>query len=46
MSKAQLTKLITDTKLQMETAARDFDFLAAARYRDEMAQLQERLAQL
>ena len=46
MSKAQLSKLITDTKLQMETAARDFDFLAAARYRDEMAQLQERLAQL
>jgi excinuclease ABC subunit B len=46
MSKTQLTKLIADTKLQMETAARDFDFLAAARYRDEMAQLQERLAQL
>ncbi|WP_304235056.1 excinuclease ABC subunit UvrB [Jiulongibacter sediminis] len=39
----QLKKLVTDTKKKMEDAAMELDFLQAARYRDEMKQLEERL---
>jgi excinuclease ABC subunit B len=43
MGKSQLEKLVKETKLKMEKAAAEFDFLQAARYRDEMKQLQEKL---
>ncbi|MGL4630025.1 MAG: helicase-related protein, partial [Leadbetterella sp.] len=43
MSKDQLQKLLGETKTKMEKAASDFDFLQAARYRDEMKQLKEKL---
>lgn len=43
MTTNQLKKLVSDTKKKMEDAAMDLDFLQAARYRDEMKQLEERL---
>jgi excinuclease ABC subunit B len=43
MGKNDLQKLIAETQRKMEAAARDLDFLEAARYRDELAQLKERL---
>jgi excinuclease ABC subunit B len=39
----QLEKKITVTKKEMEKAARDMDFMEAARLRDEMFSLQKRL---
>ena len=36
MTKEQLTKAINQTKKQMEAAAKDMDFIEAARLRDEM----------
>jgi excinuclease ABC subunit B len=39
----QLEKKITSTKKEMEKAARDMDFMEAARLRDEMFSLQKRL---
>ena len=43
MGKSDLQKLIAETQRKMEVAAKDLDFLQAARYRDEVAQLKERL---
>ncbi|MGZ5189371.1 MAG: excinuclease ABC subunit UvrB [Flavisolibacter sp.] len=39
----QLEKVISKTKKEMEKAARDLDFMEAARLRDEMFSLQKRL---
>ena len=43
MGKGDLQKLISETQRKMEAAAKDLDFLEAARYRDELVQLKERL---
>ncbi len=40
----QVEKAITQTKRQMEKAARDLDFMEAARLRDEMFRMQKELA--
>ena len=42
----QLEKAIAKTKKEMEKAARDLDFMEAARLRDEMFALQKRLEQM
>lgn len=42
----QLEKVIAKTKKEMEKAARDLDFMEAARLRDEMFALQKRLGQM
>lgn len=42
----QLEKAITKTKKEMEKAARDMDFMEAARLRDEMFLMQKRLEQM
>lgn len=41
MTKPQLQKAIADTKKKMITAAKDMEFLMAARYRDEMYGLEK-----
>lgn len=41
MSDEQLKKLIDSTKKQMEKAAKDLDFIEAARLRDEMRELEK-----
>jgi excinuclease ABC subunit B len=41
MDEDSLKKTIEKTKRDMEKAARDHDFIEAARYRDEMYKLQE-----
>ncbi len=46
MSKEQLKALINDTKTKMEKAASEFDFLQAARFRDEMKQLKEKVGEM
>ncbi len=43
MSRPQLQKLLQETQRKMEQAAKDMDFLEAARFRDEFLQLKERL---
>ncbi len=43
MGQSDLQKLIAETQRKMEAAAKDLDFLEAARYRDEVLQLKERL---
>lgn len=43
---AQLDKLIAQTKKAMEKAAKDLDFMEAARLRDEMLQLQKEKEQI
>ncbi len=43
MSKPQLQKLLQETQRKMEQAAKEMDFLEAARFRDEYLQLKERL---
>jgi len=43
MTKPQLEKLIEETKRKMERAAKDLDFLEAARFRDEIGQLREKV---
>jgi excinuclease ABC subunit B len=43
MSKEQIQKAIQQAKKNMEKAVKEMDFLAAAKYRDEMAALQERI---
>ncbi len=43
LSKDQLQSLFQSTKKQMEAAARELDFLNAARLRDEMFQIQKQL---
>jgi excinuclease ABC subunit B len=42
----QVEKAISKTKKEMEKAARDLDFMEAARLRDEMFSLQKKLAEL
>lgn len=46
MSKQQLEKAIERTKKQMEKAAKETDFMEAARLRDEMFALQKRLSEM
>ena len=41
MGKAELEKLIKETQRQMETAAKELDFIEAARLRDYMLQLKD-----
>ncbi|MBO0937503.1 excinuclease ABC subunit UvrB [Fibrella sp. HMF5335] len=43
MGKTDLEKLAKDTQLRMERAAKDLDFMEAARLRDELFQLREKL---
>lgn len=43
MSKPQLQKLLQETQKKMEQAAKEMDFLEAARFRDEYLQLKGRL---
>ncbi len=43
MSREELEKSIANTKMLMEQAAKDLDFIQAAQYRDEMVKLQEQL---
>ncbi|MBC6990928.1 excinuclease ABC subunit UvrB [Hymenobacter sp. BT491] len=43
MTRVDLEKLIKQTEKQMEAAAKDLDFLQAAKYRDELAQLRQML---
>ncbi|WP_028668606.1 excinuclease ABC subunit UvrB [Runella zeae] len=43
MGKSEIEKLIAETQRKMEAAAKDLDFLEAARYRDELLQLREKL---
>jgi excinuclease ABC subunit B len=40
-SKADIQKLIDRTRKQMEHAAKDLDFIQAARLRDELFELQK-----
>ena len=42
----QMEKAVTQTKKQMEKAARDLDFIEAARLRDEMFRLQKELEKM
>lgn len=46
MTKPQLEKLIAETQRKMERAAKDLDFLEAARYRDELFQLREKVEKI
>ena len=43
MNRADLEKLIKQTEKQMEAAAKELDFLQAARFRDELASLKQML---
>tara|TARA_Y100000766_G_scaffold90639_1_gene77094 strand:+ start:4554 stop:6578 length:2025 start_codon:yes stop_codon:yes gene_type:complete len=43
MSKTQIEKAIKQTKLKMEKAAKELDFISAAQFRDEMHALEKRL---
>ncbi|WP_299705165.1 excinuclease ABC subunit UvrB [uncultured Pontibacter sp.] len=43
MKRDELEKLIKKTEKQMEAAAKDLDFLQAAKYRDELAELRQLL---
>ncbi len=43
MNKEQLEKTISKTRKEMEKAAKDLDFIAAAKYRDELTKLSELL---
>lgn len=43
MAKPELEKLIAETQRKMEAAAKELNFLEAARYRDELLQLREKL---
>jgi excinuclease ABC subunit B len=43
MGKSDLQKLMAETQRKMESAAKDLDFLEAARLRDELMQLKEQL---
>ena len=46
MSKEQLQKAIAQAKKNMEKAVKEMDFLSAAKFRDEMIELQERMSRL
>ena len=41
MNKDQLKKLISQTQRNMEKAAKELDFLQAAQFRDELAELKK-----
>jgi len=43
MSKAELEKMIREKRKTMEKAAKELDFLQAAKLRDEIKKLQEQL---
>ena len=43
MGKSNLEQLIAETQTRMEKAAKELDFLEAARLRDELFQLRDRL---
>lgn len=43
MTREQLEKLVQETQKNMERAAKDLDFIQAARYRDELADLKRML---
>ena len=43
MTKEQLRKEIRDSQRKMQLAAKELDFLAAAKYRDEIKELQSLL---
>lgn len=43
MGKGDLEKMINETQSKMERAAKDLDFMEAARYRDELFQLRDKL---
>lgn len=43
MNKGQLQKLLEETQRKMERAAKELDFLEAARFRDEMLQLKDKI---
>lgn len=45
MGKSDLEKIIVETQSKMERAAKDLDFLEAARLRDELFQLRDKLKQ-
>ena len=46
MGKPQLETMLNEAKKKMEKAASELDFLQAARFRDEMNQLKERIGEL
>lgn len=46
MSKPQLEKLMSEAKKNMENAAQELNFLQAAKYRDEMLQLEHKIKSL
>lgn len=46
MNKSQLEKRIRDKRKEMEAAAKDLDFMTAARLRDEIKMLQEKTKEL
>ncbi len=46
MNKDELTKLIADIRKQMQKAAADLNFEAAAEYRDKMTELKNMLRDL
>ena len=46
LSKSQLEKMLRDTRKNMEKAARELDYLEAARFRDEMYALEKRLQEI
>jgi len=43
MTKEQLRKEISATQRKMQTAAKELDFMAAAKYRDEIKEMQSLL---
>ena len=43
MGKSDLEKVINETQSKMERAAKDLDFMEAARLRDELFQLRDKL---
>jgi excinuclease ABC subunit B len=46
LSKPQIEKMIAETEKRMQKAAKDLDFMEAARLRDEVFSLQKKLAEL
>ena len=43
MSKPEIDKMIREKRKSMEKAAKDLDFMQAAKFRDEIKKLQEQL---
>ncbi|MFT7436467.1 MAG: excinuclease ABC subunit B, partial [Psychromonas sp.] len=46
MSTPELKKLVTEANRKMEEAAKDLDFLQAAKYRDEVKQLKAKILEM